>query len=120
MDKIYNTINQLHKSKFPIALDDFGTGYSSMIVLSKFDLDIMKLDMSLIQNDNPDNKKNALEFALQLAKMMQLKTVAEGIETEEQAKRIQSLGGDYIQGYYYSKPLPKEEFEEYLKNNLKA
>ena len=120
MDKIYNTINQLHKSKFPIALDDFGTGYSSMIVLSKFDLDIMKLDMSLIQNDNLDNKKNALEIALQLAKMMQLKTVAEGIETEEQAKRIQSLGGDYIQGYYYSKPLPKEEFEEYLKNNLKA
>lgn len=119
MEKIYNTIRTLHKSGFPIALDDFGTGYSSMIVLSKFDLDTMKLDMSLIRNDNPRKKKNALEFALQLAKMMQLKTVAEGIETEEQAERIRSLGGDYIQGYFYSKPLPKDEFEKYLKEGIK-
>ena len=55
-----------------------------------------------------------MEFSVQLAKMMKLKTVAEGVETEEQVQRIASLGGDYIQGYFYSKPLPKQEFEQYL------
>ena len=78
----------------------------------------MKLDMSLIQNDNAGSKKNALEFSLQLAHMMQLKTVAEGIETEEQVERIHSLGGDYIQGYFYSKPLPESDFVSYMQSNF--
>lgn len=114
-EKIQNTIKQLHDAGFIISLDDFGTGYSSMVVLSKIEIDIMKLDMSLIQNDNAGDKRNALEFALQLAHMMQFKTVAEGIETEDQVERIRSLGGDYIQGYFYSKPLPEDEFEIYMK-----
>ena len=111
MDMIQNTIKKLHEAGFIIALDDFGTGYSSMIVLSRMHLDILKLDMSLIKNDKIDAKINALEFAMQLAHMMNLRTVAEGIETEEQVERIRSLGADYIQGYYYSKPVPKDEFE---------
>lgn len=111
---IENTIRKLHDNGFVIELDDFGTGYSSMTALSSLDLDIMKLDMSIIQNDIPGTEKNVLEFSMQLAKMMKLKTVAEGVETDEQAERIRSLGGDYIQGYLYSKPLPKHQFEEYL------
>ena len=75
----------------------------------------MKRDMSLIQNDNPDSDRNILEFSMHLAKMMRLQTVAEGVETEAQVKRIISLGGDYIQGYFYSRPLPRGQFEEYLK-----
>lgn len=116
-DRIQATIKRLHDAGFVISLDDFGTGYSSMVVLSKIEIDVMKLDMSLIQNDNIGEKRNALEFALQLAQMMQFKTVAEGIETEEQVNRIRSLGADYIQGYYYSKPLPEAEFEKYVQGN---
>ena len=74
----------------------------------------MKLDMSLIRNDDPDSEKNVLKFSMQLAKLMGLKTVAEGVENEEQVKRIVELGGDYIQGYYYSKPLSEKEFEKFL------
>lgn len=111
---IKETISKLHNNGFSIALDDFGTGYSSMLALSSLDLDVMKLDMSLIQNDIPGSEKNILEFSMQLAKMMQLQTVAEGVETIEQVNRIKSLGGNYIQGYYYSKPLPKDEFEKFL------
>ena len=70
----------------------------------------MKLDMSLIQNDNPDSDRNILEFSMHLAKMMRLQTVAEGVETEAQVKRIISLGGDYIQGYYYGRPSLAEGF----------
>lgn len=113
---IKSTIKKLHDSGFSIALDDFGTGYSSMIALSSLDLDVMKLDMSIIQNDKPEEEKNVLEFSMQLAKMMKLKTVAEGVETQAQVQRIDSLGGDYIQGYFYSKPLPKDQFEDYIKN----
>lgn len=111
---IKETIKMLHDSGFTIALDDFGTGYSSMMALSNLDLDIMKLDMSIIQNDIPGTEKNILEFSMQLAKMMNLKTVAEGVETKAQESRIRSLGGDYIQGYYYSKPLPEQDFVKYI------
>lgn len=113
--KIIQTINFFHENGFVVELDDFGSGYSSMSALSDLELDVMKLDMSIIQNDNPDSDRNILEFSMQLAKMLRLQTVAEGVETEAQVKRITSLGGDYIQGYYYSKPLPREQFEEYLK-----
>lgn len=111
---ITETVRRLHDSGFAVELDDFGSGYSSMSALSELSLDVMKLDMSLIRNDNPNSDRSVLKFSLQLAKMMNLQTVAEGVETEEQAKRISSLGGDYIQGYFYSKPLPKQEFELYL------
>jgi EAL domain-containing protein (putative c-di-GMP-specific phosphodiesterase class I)/CheY-like chemotaxis protein len=111
---ISQTVRKFHDNGFVVELDDFGTGYSSMSALSELDLDIMKLDMSLIRKDNPDSSRSVLEFSMQLAKLLQLQTVAEGVETEEQKNRIASLGGDYIQGYYYSKPLPKEQFEKHL------
>ena len=114
MENVQKTFKTLHDAGFVISLDDFGTGYSSMVVLSKLDIDIMKLDMSLIANDDTNSKRSALEFSLQLAKMMNMRTVAEGVETEQQVNRIRSLGGDYIQGYYYSKPLPKDDFLIFL------
>ena len=112
--RITETVKKLHDNGFVIEMDDFGTGYSSLIALSSMDLDVLKLDRSIIENDNPGSEKNILEFSMQLAKMLNLKTVAEGVETKEQMERISELGGDYIQGYYYSKPLPADEFAEYL------
>ena len=113
---IKETIKVFHDNGFIVELDDFGSGYSSMSALSELDLDVMKIDVSIINSDDAYSGKSILEFSMQLAKMMKLKTVAEGVETLEQVNRILSLGGDYIQGYYYSKPLPREMFEEYLKN----
>ncbi|MBR3508834.1 MAG: EAL domain-containing protein [Lachnospiraceae bacterium] len=112
--RITETVKKLHDLGFVIEMDDFGTGYSSLIALSSMDLDVLKLDRSIIENDKPGSEKNILEFSMQLAKMLHLKTVAEGVETKEQMERISELGGDYIQGYYYSKPLPADEFAEYL------
>ena len=113
-ERIKRVVKTLHDEGFVIELDDFGTGYSSLIALSSMDLDILKLDRSIIQNDIPGSEKNILEFSMQLAKMLHLKTVAEGVETKEQMERVSALGGDYIQGYYYSKPLPAGEFASYL------
>ena len=113
-ERIKRVVKKLHDNGFVIELDDFGTGYSSLIALSSMDLDILKLDRSIIQNDIPGSEKNILEFSMQLAKMLHLKTVAEGVETKEQMERVSELGGDFIQGYYYSKPLPANEFAQYL------
>lgn len=112
--RIAETIHKFHDAGFIVELDDFGSGYSSMVALNELDIDVLKLDMSIIQKDNPKSDRSVLGFSMQLAQMMKLKTVAEGVETKEQAERIASLGGDYIQGYYYSKPLPKEEFEKFM------
>lgn len=111
---IVDAVKVLHDAGFIVELDDFGTGYSSMMALGSMDLDVMKIDMSLVQGEDLDSDKSLLKFSLQLAHMMQLKTVAEGVETEEQAQRIRDLGGDVIQGYLYSKPMNSSDFEEGL------
>ena len=112
--RISDCLSRLHKANFVIELDDFGSGYSSLTTLNSLDLDVLKIDMSIIRQDKPGTQRNALEFCMELAKMMNLETVAEGIETESQVNRVRSLGCDYIQGYYYSKPVPVDEFERYM------
>lgn len=111
-------IQNLHDNGFIIELDDFGTGYSSLMTLNDLALDVLKLDMSLIQKDKPGQANNVLDFCAQLVKMMKLTSVAEGVETEEQLKRMQELDCDYIQGYLFSKPLPVDAFEAYLQENV--
>ena len=64
--------------------------------------------------DNPASHKNILSFMMQFAKMSNLITVQEGVETKEQLQRVKDLGCDYVQGFYYSKPLSREDFEAYL------
>ena len=115
--KIEKTIEKLHDAGFIIELDDFGTGYSSLAVLNSMKLDILKLDMSLIKQDISSSDRSTLVFAIKLAQMLGLKTVAEGVENSEQCERVKSLGCDYIQGYFYSRPVPEEEFMESLKFN---
>ena len=112
--RIAETIHKFHDAGFVVELDDFGSGYSSMVALNDLDVDVLKLDMSIVQKDDPKSEQSVLGFSMQLARMLQLKTVAEGVETKKQAERIAALGGDYIQGYYYFKPLPKDEFEKYM------
>lgn len=111
---ISDCLETLHRQRIVIELDDFGAGYSSLTTLNSLDLDVLKIDMSIIRQDDPGSQRNALEFCVELAKMMNLKTVAEGIETEQQLARVRSLGCDYIQGYFYSKPIPAAEFEKYI------
>lgn len=112
--QIADTLERLSAAGFCIELDDFGAGYSSLSVLGSLPLSIIKLDMSLIRQASNTENFNVLRFAIQLADGMRLKTVAEGVETAEQVAALRVLGCDYIQGYYYSRPLPQEDFERYL------
>ncbi len=112
--QISATMERLNAAGFLLELDDFGSGYSSLSVLGSLPLSVIKLDMSLIRQAASTENYNVLRFAIQLADGMRLKTVAEGVETADQVAALQVLGCDYIQGYYYSRPLPQEEFECYL------
>ncbi len=112
--QIARTLAALHSNGFYIELDDFGAGYSSLTSLNTLTLDIMKIDMSLIRQAAATNDYSILRFATLLADGMRLKTVVEGVETAEQVAALKVLGCDYIQGYYFSKPLPPKEYEEYL------
>lgn len=98
-----------------ILLDDFGSGFSSFGMLQDYDFDILKIDMSFIRKigENPKTK-SIVHSIIGMAHEIGIKTVGEGVETEEQVSFLRQSGCDYIQGYYYSKPLPEEEFVEFL------
>ena len=98
-----------------ILLDDFGSGFSSFGMLQDYDFDILKIDMSFIRKigENPKTK-SIVHSIIGMAHEIGIKTVAEGVETEEQVRFLKQSGCDYIQGYYYSRPLPEDEFIEFL------
>ena len=99
-----------------IALDDFGTGYSSLAYLQKLDLDILKIDRSLISGiSHLSIKRKIATTIVQLGKSMGMKVVAEGVETKEELDILRNHDIDEIQGYYYSKPLAIQEMSEVLK-----
>lgn len=111
-EQIIGTVEKLRKLGFTIEMDDFGSGYSSLNMLSQMSLDILKLDMKFIQNEMMKPvEQSILNDIISMAHRLNLKVVAEGIETEEQAERLRTLDCDYAQGYYFAKPMPIEEFE---------
>ena len=106
-------IRRLHNYGFRISMDDFGTGYASLTTLSQIQIDELKLDCSFLlqaaQNTEQYCRK-ILEVVIEVAKLLRISTVAEGIETADNALLMRELNCDYGQGYYYSRPIPAEEF----------
>ena len=101
-----------------ISLDDFGTGYSSLSYLRKFPIDYLKIDQAFVR----DIDTNQVQFKLtksivDMAQALDMKTVAEGVEELSQLQSLQELGVDELQGYYFSKPVPAEDFRQYLASN---
>lgn len=107
-------LDRLKEQGFALALDDFGTGYSSLSYLKLYPFDYLKIDQSFIRDMQPDSDDFVLvKTIIQMAKNLGLKTIAEGIETEEQRVILVQLGCDYGQGYLFSKPIPKDAFEAF-------
>ena len=91
-------------------MDDFGTGYSSLMMLKSVPIDEIKLDKSFIDDYNDEKGRSIISCMLDLAKMLDLPVVAEGVETEEQYLYLKQKGCEVIQGFYFSKPLSAIEF----------
>ena len=110
--QIVSTVNQLREKGFRIEMDDFGTGYSSLNMISDLPIDALKLDMQFIRNAFRERKDTRLlEVIFHLAESLEVPTIAEGVETAEQMLTLKSMGCDIVQGYYFSRPLPADEFE---------
>lgn len=100
-----------------ILLDDFGSGYSSFGMLKDYNFDVLKIDMSFTrQIENNDKVKVIIQGIIDICHRLGIKVVAEGAETEKQVAFLRDNGCDYIQGYYFSKPLSEEDFEEYIRH----
>lgn len=115
LDELIEILQKCQDKGYQIELDDFGSGYSSLSTLAILPLNVVKMDMKLVRAIHDQRSLRVFSACINLAKSLGLKTVSEGVETEEQLKIIRDLGGDVIQGFYYSKPLPEDQFEEYLK-----
>jgi len=109
-------LSQLKEAGCKISLDDFGTGYSSLSYLRNFSIDFLKIDGSFVADLGADPEALTLvSTIIAMASALGMKTIAEGVETQQQLEILSGLGCDYIQGYFFSRPLPAVDFIQYIK-----
>ena len=114
-EQIITITRQLREAGFVILMDDFGTGYSSLNMLKDIQIDVLKLDMGFLKSSDYSAKGgNILTAILKMAESLKMQAIAEGVETKEQVEFLKSIGCRYVQGFYYSKPLPVGEFEKLI------
>lgn len=114
-DRLLALIHTLRKIGFEIEMDDFVAGYSSLNMLSSMPIDVLKMDMSFVRNiENSETDFRLMKLILDIAGYLKLSIVAEGVETEGQLKLLRDADCDFVQGYYFSRPVPAKEFEELI------
>jgi EAL domain-containing protein (putative c-di-GMP-specific phosphodiesterase class I) len=97
-----------------VALDDFGTGYSSVGYLRDYEFDVLKVDKSFIDGIDGVRDLGLVASIVAMGRILGMRVVAEGVEEEAQLERLKRIGCDFVQGYFYSKPLPVAEFEDFV------
>lgn len=107
-------VEKLISLGFDVLIDDFGVGYSSISMIRDINATVLKIDKSFI-DDMSDKGKNIIKYVISIAKTVDMKTVAEGVETKEQYEFLVENNCDIIQGYYFAKPMSADEYEQYLK-----
>lgn len=118
-DHVNKVLNKIKKMGISISLDDFGTGYSSLVSLQNLPIDILKLDREFIKNITEDNKISFIDEIISIAHKLGISTIAEGIETEYQLNFLHNYNCDFVQGFYFSKPLIFEDALEYIEKYQK-
>lgn len=113
IENIKEGMHRIHEMGFLCSIDDFGAGYSSLGLLREFEIDVLKLDRSFFMDMSDKKSRNIIKCLIELAKNMNVQTVAEGIETKEQMIELRDLPCNLIQGYIFSKPLSVSEFEKW-------
>lgn len=110
-------VRELQKKGFVVMMDDFGSGYSSLNMLKDIEVDILKIDMRfLAESDYPARGESILAFVVRMAKWLHIPVVAEGVERAEQVEFLQSIGCEFVQGYYFARPMPLEDYEKVAEN----
>lgn len=110
---ISEAMERLQENGFKILMDDFGSGYSSLNVLKDITVDILKIDMRfLADNGAKERGKNILASVIRMAKWLKMPVIAEGVETAAQVDFLKSIGCEYVQGYYFARPMPVKDYEK--------
>lgn len=115
VDAVMNSLSRLKSRGLRLSIDDFGTGYSSLSYLKRFRVDKLKIDQSFVRDLLQDEEDCAIvQAVVQMARSLNLRTVAEGVEDVERAKKLEALGCDEGQGYLFAAPLPAQAFTDWL------
>ncbi|MGN0598024.1 MAG: EAL domain-containing protein [Ruminiclostridium sp.] len=114
-EKTIQIMKELKDAGFIILMDDFGSGYSSLSVLKDIDVSVLKIDMRFFSKSAVEGRgKSIIASVIRMAKWLKIPVIAEGVETKEQVEFLKSLGCEYVQGFYFAKPMPVEDYEKYL------
>ena len=115
-DSVLATVKRLKQLGINLSIDDFGTGYSSLSYLKRFEVDKLKIDQSFVRDLATDADDAAIVRAIiQMARSLKLTTIAEGVETEELSTLLRLAHCDEIQGYWFAKPMPATQLEEFVR-----
>lgn len=117
-DRIKEASEQLVNAGFSLHIDDFGSGYSSLTSLNQFPFSTLKIDKSLIDHVCEQKGKTLVEQVIVLSKLLNMKVVAEGVETKEQLDEIKKMNCDAVQGFYYAKPMSENDFVNFVIEHL--
>lgn len=119
-NQIITKVSELRDMGFKIEMDDFGTGYSSLNMISTLPIDALKIDMRFIRDAFKENKDTRIiEVIIDIADYLKVPVIAEGVETEQQLSSLKEMGCDIVQGYYFSKAIPAEEFARFIEEEIK-
>ena len=119
-EQLIETVGELQRLGFIIEMDDFGSGYSSLNTLKDVPVDILKIDLAFLSGDNAGRGGNILQSVIRMARWLELPVIAEGVESIQQADYLKSIGCEIVQGFYYSPPIPRKNFEEMLRGIPKS
>ena len=109
-----NNVNELVRMGYTFALDDYGTGYSSIQRVNRIPLKLIKIDKSMLEEVHTENGRRILEYTIRMMQSIGKQLVVEGTETSEEVEILQSMNSDYIQGFYFSRPLPADQFVAFI------
>lgn len=113
-NEIINIINKLRENGFIVEIDDFGSGYSSLSMLKDMPVDVLKIDMNFLDRSKSDISKTIVKNVINLSNDLNIVSLTEGVETEQQFHTLIDMGCVLFQGYYFAKPMPIDEFEDYI------
>ena len=118
VDDTIELMSRLRELGVKVSMDDFGSGYSSLNVLTKLPLDVLKLDKEFLKDfETDEDGKIIIPSIIEMAKKLQLSVVCEGVETKQQVEFLRQVDCDLVQGYYYSRPVPKKVFSQMLEDD---
>jgi EAL domain-containing protein (putative c-di-GMP-specific phosphodiesterase class I) len=117
--KLLELIHKLRSMGFEVEMDDFGSGYSSLNMLSDMPIDVLKMDMKFVRNiEENETDLQLVKLIIDIARYLNLEVVAEGVETDKQLSLLHDAGCNLVQGFYFSRPLPPEEFEKLIEKEI--